>query len=216
VDLEAISKPGIVKRIVRQVYAEEKSLWSFYRGLTPNTIGNAASWGFYFMWYGEIKDMMCAHKGVNVHELSSLEYLAASGTAGIATAICTNPFWVVKTRMLSTAKSSLGSYRGLSGKTSHESSDFRWPETYLAERGDCWILLWLNAFTYRCFTWGCPVHVLRRAEEVADTAEARISGPKTCSPCFLNHLISEQYRVGVCLNAVKNNGTDGDLSLSSH
>jgi solute carrier family 25 (mitochondrial folate transporter), member 32 len=42
---------GGIVRIARQVYADEKSLLSFYRGLSPNMVGNAASWGFYFMWY---------------------------------------------------------------------------------------------------------------------------------------------------------------------
>ena len=132
-DLEAISKPGIVKRITQQVYTEERSLRAFYRGLTPNTIGNAASWGFYFMWYGQIKDALCTYKGVNVHELSSLEYLGASGTAGVATAICTNPIWVVKTRMLSTAKSSVGSYRGLTGELNVGDSNIRWSQTNMEE-----------------------------------------------------------------------------------
>lgn len=65
--------------------------------------------------YGEIKKYMSARRGVTVLELSSPEFLAASGTAGIATAICTNPIWVVKTRMLITDRSSDGSYRGLIG-----------------------------------------------------------------------------------------------------
>ena len=98
---------------MKQVYAEQHSLAAFYRGLSPNTIGNAASWGFYFMWYGEIKKYMSSRQGIPVHNLSSGEFLLASGTAGIATALCTNPIWVVKTRMLSTGKSAAGSYRGL-------------------------------------------------------------------------------------------------------
>ena len=119
---------GGIIRIAKQVYSDERRFSSFYRGLSPNMIGNAASWGFYFMWYhlifwvmtyqryGEIKKYMSARRGVTVLELSSAEFLAASGTAGIATAICTNPIWVVKTRMLITDRSSVGSYRGLTRK----------------------------------------------------------------------------------------------------
>jgi len=116
---------GGILRIAKEVYADEKRLLSFYRGLSPNMIGNATSWGFYFMWcvlskkrlahsrYGEIKKYMSARRGVTVLDLSSAEFLAASGTAGVATAICTNPIWVVKTRMLITNRSTTNSYRGL-------------------------------------------------------------------------------------------------------
>src|SRR5437667_12655745 len=119
---------GGIVRIAKHVYGDQRSFLAFYRGLSPNMIGNAASWGFYFMWYdlirffllmcryGEIKKYLSARRGVTMLELSSAEFLAASGTAGIATAICTNPIWVVKTRMLITYRSSIGSYAGLSGR----------------------------------------------------------------------------------------------------
>jgi hypothetical protein len=45
------SSMGGILRIAKQVYTEDTRINSFYRGLSPNMIGNATSWGFYFMWY---------------------------------------------------------------------------------------------------------------------------------------------------------------------
>jgi solute carrier family 25 folate transporter 32 len=50
VDRDASTKIGGIFRIAKQVYGDERRISSFYRGLSPNMIGNAASWGFYFMW----------------------------------------------------------------------------------------------------------------------------------------------------------------------
>jgi solute carrier family 25 (mitochondrial folate transporter), member 32 len=54
VERDVTTKVGGIVRVARQVYAEQGSLWAFYRGLSPNMIGNAASWGFYFMWYDSL------------------------------------------------------------------------------------------------------------------------------------------------------------------
>jgi solute carrier family 25 folate transporter 32 len=88
---------------------------AFYRGLMPNMIGNSVSWALYFMWYGNIKDLVRAARASSTgeHELRSSDYFIASGVSGILTAVFTNPIWVIKTRMLSTAKSAPGAYTSI-------------------------------------------------------------------------------------------------------
>lgn len=90
---------------------------AFYRGLMPNMIGNSVSWALYFMWYGKIKDVIRATRPqVRVsgkRELGSSDYFLASGVAGVITAVLTNPIWVIKTRMLSTARNTPGAYKNI-------------------------------------------------------------------------------------------------------
>ncbi|QIW98363.1 hypothetical protein AMS68_003881 [Peltaster fructicola] len=88
---------------------------AFYRGLMPNMIGNSVSWALYFMWYGNIKDLVRSTRGST--QLTSSDYFIASGLSGILTAIFTNPIWVIKTRMLSTARDAPGAYRSISHGT---------------------------------------------------------------------------------------------------
>lgn len=90
---------------------------SFYRGLMPNMIGNSVSWALYFMWYGNIKDLIKATRGGHHQDLHSSDYFLASGTSGILTAVFTNPIWVIKTRMLSTARNTPGAYKSISHGT---------------------------------------------------------------------------------------------------
>ncbi|KAK5129797.1 hypothetical protein LTR08_002817 [Meristemomyces frigidus] len=87
-------------------------LRSFYRGLMPNMLGNSVSWALYFMWYGNIKDLVRATRGAGA-PLRSQDYFAASGLSGVMTAVFTNPIWVIKTRMLSTARHAPGAYRSI-------------------------------------------------------------------------------------------------------
>lgn len=88
------------------------SIRSFYRGLMPNMIGNSVSWALYFMWYGNIKDLVQSARGSG-NQLTSSDYLLASGLSGVLTAVFTNPIWVIKTRMLSTARDAPGAYRSI-------------------------------------------------------------------------------------------------------
>ena len=73
---------------------------SLYRGISPNLIGNAMSWGLYFMTY---HDLVGQSKPTYWHALS----------AGVITSVITNPVWVLKTRMLSTNANDPGAYKNM-------------------------------------------------------------------------------------------------------
>ena len=90
---------------------------NFYRGLMPNMIGNSVSWALYFLFYQNVKDLIRAGRSrtnpatkLGKQELRSGDYFVASGLAGVLTAVLTNPIWVIKTRMLSTARNTPGAY----------------------------------------------------------------------------------------------------------
>ncbi|MCO5555477.1 hypothetical protein L7F22_009022 [Adiantum nelumboides] len=74
-----------------------------YRGLSPNVVGNSASWGLYFLWYTMIKEHMTDAEGGR--KLSPGQHLLAASESGAITALMTNPIWVVKTRMFTTSRS---------------------------------------------------------------------------------------------------------------
>lgn len=87
---------------------------NFYRGIMPNMVGNSTSWALYFLWYGRIKDSVRKARGLeHSRELATIDYFLASGGSGILTAVATNPIWVIKTRMLSTARDAPGAYRSI-------------------------------------------------------------------------------------------------------
>ncbi|KAK2462291.1 hypothetical protein APHAL10511_005597 [Amanita phalloides] len=82
-----------------------------YRGLSPNIAGNAASWGLYFWFYNILKRRV---SGGDVNtQLSAGSYLLCSAEASAATAILTNPLWLVRVRMFASPPSSPPPYRGV-------------------------------------------------------------------------------------------------------
>lgn len=106
-----------LKRIVqRDGYA------GLYRGLTPNVVGNSASWGLYFLFYTMIKEYMAEHQNdaqgsgtsssvaAATTTLSPAQHLLAASESGAITALLTNPIWVVKTRMFTTSRSGQALY----------------------------------------------------------------------------------------------------------
>ncbi|KAJ5612382.1 hypothetical protein N7510_005576 [Penicillium lagena] len=108
------SRLGSSFRIIREISRHEGGLTAFYRGLAPNIIGNSTSWGLYFLCYSSLKDALRTCRGQREQTLTSSDYFLASGTAGVFTAVLTNPIWVIKTRMLSTGSQVPGAYSSFS------------------------------------------------------------------------------------------------------
>ncbi|KAJ5779041.1 hypothetical protein N7457_006761 [Penicillium paradoxum] len=107
---QSSSRVGGSLRVIHKIFYHEGGCAAFYRGLTPNLIGNSTSWGLYFLCYSSLKDVIRVYREKREQVLISSDYLLASGTAGAFTSILTNPIWVIKTRMLSTGSQAPGAY----------------------------------------------------------------------------------------------------------
>jgi solute carrier family 25 folate transporter 32 len=68
---------------------------SLYFGLTPAIVANAASWGLYFYFYEESKQLIKLEYG----DAGTYGTLASGVLAGMCTVALTNPLWLIKTRM---------------------------------------------------------------------------------------------------------------------
>ncbi|MCJ1472829.1 hypothetical protein MMC13_001478 [Lambiella insularis] len=112
VDQVSSIRLGSSSRIIQQIFRKEGGVAALYRGLAPNLLGNSVSWALYFLWYDQVKHGLFAYHGAQ-GGLSYYDYFLASGTAGLLTAICTNPIWVIKTRMLSTSAQHPGAYTSI-------------------------------------------------------------------------------------------------------
>ncbi|GJJ07663.1 hypothetical protein Clacol_001868 [Clathrus columnatus] len=97
--------------IGRQIYTSLKDIYQsrgvqgLYRGVGPNIAGNASSWGLYFLFaqYTVSYHMLKRHVlGGNTDQSRPLGILLCSAEASAATALLTNPIWVVKVRMFTT------------------------------------------------------------------------------------------------------------------
>ncbi|KAK4056616.1 mitochondrial FAD carrier protein flx1 [Microbotryomycetes sp. JL221] len=101
---------GVIWRSLGDIVKTEGGVKGLYRGVTPNLVGNASSWGLYFLWYTMIKEKMGAEEGI---KLSAGQHLLASASSGVVTAVMTNPLWVVKTRMYTTSRGAENAYSGV-------------------------------------------------------------------------------------------------------
>ncbi|KAG8722342.1 hypothetical protein FRC08_003785 [Ceratobasidium sp. 394] len=90
----------------------EHGVRGLYRGVGTNVVGNAASWGMYFWFYAAIKSRVFDSPDPRA-PAPPMTNLIASAEASVATALLTNPIWVVKVRMFTTRPGEPGAYRGL-------------------------------------------------------------------------------------------------------
>ncbi|KAG5926540.1 hypothetical protein E4U53_003060 [Claviceps sorghi] len=101
------SAPPTTVAILRSLTSNKQPvLLSLYRGLTPNLIGNASSWASFFFFKSRFEKLVALQD----QRPSAGGYFVASALAGATTCALTNPLWVLKTRMLSSDKGSVGAY----------------------------------------------------------------------------------------------------------
>lgn len=120
---------GSIRTAQNIIQSNEGAVAALYRGLTPNILGNSVSWALYFVCYEKFKHGLQIFHGQSPL-LSYYDFFVASGAAGkllescsdaakalcsrslpgTLTAVCTNPIWVIKTRMLSTSSTYPGAY----------------------------------------------------------------------------------------------------------
>ncbi|KAG0245245.1 hypothetical protein BGW41_002714 [Actinomortierella wolfii] len=106
-------KLGGTFRSFVQIYRDEGFRHGLYRGLTPNFAGATVSWGLYFYLYAGIKGRMTVDPETG--RLGPTQHMTASMLGGALTAMVTNPFWVIKTRMCTTKRSAPGAYQSFLG-----------------------------------------------------------------------------------------------------
>ncbi|GMH59797.1 hypothetical protein TrLO_g3446 [Triparma laevis f. longispina] len=75
-----------------------------YNGLFPSLIGNGVSWGGYFYVYEKTKSFLLSTKPTDLPNhpppnLTTPEYMAAAAASGAFMVMCTNPIWLIKTRI---------------------------------------------------------------------------------------------------------------------
>uniref|UniRef100_A0A7C8YY22 Folate transporter 1, chloroplastic n=1 Tax=Opuntia streptacantha TaxID=393608 RepID=A0A7C8YY22_OPUST len=76
--------------------ARSEGLRGLYAGFYPAVLGSSVSWGLFFFFYSRAKRR---HSYNEEEKLSPGLHLAAAAEAGALVSLCTNPVWLIKTRL---------------------------------------------------------------------------------------------------------------------
>ncbi|TKY55857.1 Folate transporter 1 [Spatholobus suberectus] len=76
--------------------ARSEGLRGLYAGFLPGVLGSTISWGLYFFFYDKAKQRYARNRE---GKLSPGLHLASAAEAGGLVCLCTNPVWLVKTRL---------------------------------------------------------------------------------------------------------------------
>ncbi|KAL0430171.1 UNVERIFIED_CONTAM: Nicotinamide adenine dinucleotide transporter 2, mitochondrial [Sesamum radiatum] len=97
-EMHPSGRRGSVILVSLQNVVRNEGLKGLYRGLTPTLAALLPNWAVYFTVYGHLKELLHSYEGGKGQLTIASNMIAAAG-AGAATAIATNPLWVVKTRL---------------------------------------------------------------------------------------------------------------------
>ncbi|CAM8948563.1 unnamed protein product [Rhodiola kirilowii] len=73
-----------------------EGLRGLYAGFYPAVLGSTVSWGLYFFFYSRAKERYSKNRE---EKLTPGLHLASAAEAGALVSLCTNPIWLVKTRL---------------------------------------------------------------------------------------------------------------------
>ncbi|KAI0502575.1 hypothetical protein KFK09_017529 [Dendrobium nobile] len=106
------SAGGVIVSSLKQIIKDE-GFRGLYRGLSPTILALFPNWAVYFTVYNMLKGVL--HSNANsANQLSIGANIVAASGAGAATAVVTNPLWVVKTRLQTQAmRPGVVPYRGI-------------------------------------------------------------------------------------------------------
>lgn len=88
---------GLIISSLKQIIKNE-GYRGLYQGLSPTILALLPNWAVYFTVYDKLKDVLQSRAN-SPNQLSIGANIVAASGAGAATAIATNPLWVVKTRL---------------------------------------------------------------------------------------------------------------------